>query len=1127
MGSQHSLVTLRTGWLVSGLALLLAACNSGGGTTPAAPASVPESPVIPSLDPQITHEFAGTMKAGAGMIGMYELLVSAGESLEAELHPIRTAEVIGDTYDVDITTVLRSAPCGDCLQVDGIKLKDATTVAVTFRLAHPFKSTAARKDLHVFDVRGHLITGRGVTAFPGVNAEFPTGSQAVSTNPGLVLNADGYSNLFDSVVEGFLGLNVPGNTRPYKLFWKDFSTGNVNAANATGWSNVEQPRGHNVFPMAGSGSDNRATATYDLALVPGETSLSFLFMVDASYGQSAIRETRLTPKYFMPLFNQAAPVVLSTSITSGALLEGLASSSITLNVRVGDWQAGLEPPQLGFDPATAALNDIAYKSDLANLILHVPGVLSAPKTINPATKVGGSGKPSDPYRFDIVLQNEASAPAGNYWGIIRATDDATLAADGPTALNRDTYTINSSHHDYNTYQIFPVSVGVIPNLPPVAQIVPSRSTVPTGGTVEFCPGPLTQDPDGQIIKWEYDYDWDGNPANFSADAIRTPADASKCATTTFTNPGEDPVVVTVAMRVTDNGAPALMDIDSVEITIAPFTNEPPVADLAASNANPMTGVEITLFPGPGTSDPDGSIVQWEYDFDWDGNPANFTADVTKTDATPVPHTYANPGTTDLQVTAGLRVTDNGTPALTATDGLLITIKPTPPNQPPVAELLANPTTIFGGQTVTFWPGPGTTDPDGSIVLYEYDFDWDGNPANFTPDTSKTTTESVTHIYSNITTVDVVYRAGLRVTDNGTPGLTGLDDINITVRGLSPEPVWDFEDPADTLSNLGFSILGAANGLERGPIPPCASSKTYSNDPPSSYNAPPTGSTWGIVTNIGNFDYPGNTTFRALEESGSTAGDGQDNRYWSDAIYAIRTPVIPLNAHPGSTFLDLHHWFQTDLEYEVDGVAPGGTSPFTWAPMPNPGKVTHYDGGTVWVRPAPGGVPGPTATRLDVTGPQSSEPFWATFNNAIGYRWEMTSLFFMEPFVETNNWLQTNYQAGVDQGFSGVSYTNSVADRRPVVPDSNAVGGWKVNPQDSQWIDSRFDLSPWKGQSVVLEFRFASKKKDNPGCRTQPVGTTLYPPCIECMQNLEALTDTSINHRRSRGWRIDRIAVVEE
>lgn len=1117
--------------LVFALAGLLMAGCAGGSQ---GPVSLPDSgapaadPVVPSSALQVTHEFAGA-HAGTGLTGLYEVEVDAA-ALSASLTPVRTAEAIGDTFDVDLTTILRSAPCGDCLQVQSLKLKENNVVAVTFQLAHPFRSLEARKDLHVFDVRGHLISGRSIRTFPGVTADLGSGTpQVVGTNAGLVQNADGYSTFFDGVVEGFLGLNIPGNNRPYKLFWRDLGPGNVNPNNPSGWNNVDAPRGHNVFPMGGTASDTRATATYDLALVPGETSLNFLFMVDASYGQSATRPTRLEPRYFVPLFNQPAPVLLSAEILQGDLFAGDPTSSILVEVKVGDWQAGLQPPDLGFDPDTAKLNDIAYASDLSQVLVHIPGVLNAAKTQSRGASLDGTGKPNSPYRFQFTLENEANAVVGDYFGIVKALDEASLEQTGPVGLQRDAVTPQFSYKDFNTYQLFPVSVGVIPNLPPVAQIVASRTTVPTGGEVEFCPGPLTNDPDGQIVLWEYDYDWDGEPANFAADAIRTPADASKCATTTFTNDGEEPVQVRVALRVTDNGNPSRNAIDSLEITIAPYSNEPPVAVLTVNKTDPMTGEEITFQPGPGTSDPDGSIVLYEYDFDWDGDPSNFEPDVAKTDASPVLHTYVNPGTDPLPFRAALRVTDDGDPELTAIGDVMVTVQPTPPNQPPTAELLSSRTTARPGQTVSFWPGPGTGDPDGAIALYEYDFDWDGDPGTFSPDVSRTDTNPVNHIYSNPGTTDLVYRAALRVTDDGDPELSAIDDLLITVTALSGTPIWDFEDPTDTLGDLGFTLLGT-NGLERGPIAPCTANKQYSADPPSSYNAPPPGSTWGLVEGIGNSDYPGNSTARALEESGSTAAPGSDNRYWTDAIYAIRSPLIPLPNNAGkSYYLDLHHWFQTDFEYEVDAVPPGipPSNPFNWAAMPNPGKVTYYDGGTVWVREAPGGVPSASATRLDVMGTQATEPYWATFNNAMGYRWEMTSLFFMEPFPENANWLSTNYQAGVDKGFSGMSYTSGVTDRRAAVPDGGQPGGWRVNPAPSEWLDSRFDLTPWAGKEIVLEFRFASKKKDNPGCRTVPVGTTIYPPCIECMQNLEALTDTSVNHRRSKGWKIDRIQVKEE
>ena len=88
------------------------------------------------------------------------------------------------------------------------------------------------------------------------------------------------------------------------------------------------------------------------------------------------------------------------------------------------------------------------------------------------------------------------------------------------------------------------------------------------------------------------------------------------------------------------------------------------------------------------------------------------------------------------------------------------------NQLPTAEA-GNDRTVNVGDVVQF-NGVGY-DPDGSVVLYEWDFDGDGSY-----DWNNTGTGSTTHIYNAAGT----YTAVLRVTDN--KGATDTDTVSITV-----------------------------------------------------------------------------------------------------------------------------------------------------------------------------------------------------------------------------------------------------------------------------------------------------------------------------------------------------------
>jgi len=89
------------------------------------------------------------------------------------------------------------------------------------------------------------------------------------------------------------------------------------------------------------------------------------------------------------------------------------------------------------------------------------------------------------------------------------------------------------------------------------------------------------------------------------------------------------------------------------------------------------------------------------------------------------------------------------------------------NIPPVATITGGPYFGLAGFSIAF--GGTGSDADGSVVLYEWDFEDDGSF-----DSSSPTTAATTHIYPT----DGVYTAKLRVTDD--KGAIGLDVVAVTV-----------------------------------------------------------------------------------------------------------------------------------------------------------------------------------------------------------------------------------------------------------------------------------------------------------------------------------------------------------
>jgi hypothetical protein len=180
------------------------------------------------------------------------------------------------------------------------------------------------------------------------------------------------------------------------------------------------------------------------------------------------------------------------------------------------------------------------------------------------------------------------------------------------------------------------------NQPPVASV--ALATV-NGTTFDFRPEG-SFDPDGTIVKYEWDWESDGVYDFSSADGLATHSFA-----------GGDH---TITLRVTDNkGATATATFDL-------SANFPPTAKISIGT---VTGATF-FFSAEESSDPEGAIQRWEWDFDGDGIFEEFY--------------FSDPGTITHSFTGGeheisLRVTDG----LDATDTETITLTA---NFPPVADI---------------------------------------------------------------------------------------------------------------------------------------------------------------------------------------------------------------------------------------------------------------------------------------------------------------------------------------------------------------------------------------------------------------------------------------------------------
>jgi YD repeat-containing protein len=241
------------------------------------------------------------------------------------------------------------------------------------------------------------------------------------------------------------------------------------------------------------------------------------------------------------------------------------------------------------------------------------------------------------------------------------------------------------------------------NQPPVAQHGGPYSGLSVTA-IQFN-GSNSSDSDGGITSYQWNFG-DGTSGNGAT------------VSHSYATPGSR----TVALTVTDNnGAQAGAS------TTATIANRAPVAN-AGGPYNGVTNTAIQ-FNGGGSSDPDGSITSYQWNF----------GDGTSGTGVTVSHTYTTIGTRTVTLT----VTDNNGAQAGANTTATIS------NQPPVANT-GGPYSGVVAQNIPF-SASGSYDPDGSIASYSWNFGDGGTASGF----------SLTHTYSSLGT----YVVTLTVTDN--------------------------------------------------------------------------------------------------------------------------------------------------------------------------------------------------------------------------------------------------------------------------------------------------------------------------------------------------------------------------
>lgn len=611
--------------------LIIMGCSSGGGN-PLVPSNQESSPSIANPPPDsliyphsVSNDGVGS---GVGVFGVYNLHLNM-TNLTAELTPIRNADALGAVYEADITSFLGSL-CSDCLRVVGVALTEENNyLEVTFRLHHPIPVPADpfnpkisdRLDLHLFDVRG-IIIAQGDRTFTGYKADVNGDGnidEELKCNPSLLNNADGYTTFFDTYMDKH-GFRTQANLHPYRLFFKDPRPGNyqpsINPVN--GWITLSYPQGQNVFPQGDSTYD----ASYVFNIPPG-SDFNLIMLLDACYGHSAQFAipypepgSRMNPRYFLPEFHRKEAWLAFANITNNTLAYGNANGSATLSLTVYDWQAGLTGSG-PLDYFTAGLSHLTATSDISEVVVFFPELLSDPLT--EYVSRSGTGTWLDPYVYTFTLENQLDPEGGTYYGLIAIKDNLANAGFGPTGVSRDLGLVTIT--DFTNYQVFPIPIATVaPNQPPVAMYStdPTPPEVNSGDFVAF-DGTQSYDPDGEIILYEWDFEFGG--LEFATDAEGAIPDPYQ-----YFNPDPSmPTLRLALLRVTDNGDPPLKNMYGIPIVVRP--NAPPVPIIEVHPGTRFSECDLVTLDASLSHD-NTQIVTYEWDFDYNPAIPEFNIDAT-------------------------------------------------------------------------------------------------------------------------------------------------------------------------------------------------------------------------------------------------------------------------------------------------------------------------------------------------------------------------------------------------------------------------------------------------------------------------------------------------------------------
>ena len=471
-------------------------CGGGGGD-PTQPGPGPQEP--PSL---VSIE----VSPGVNLIPLGRFVLEVDPetlNFSFDQQQVRSATELGDRFLIDATRIFQSQEWVNNFRPTGVRRNESGNIEVDFRLDHPLPlpdleaeaSDTNRLDLHVFGP--HIIA---LSETPGIAIE-----EGVLVDPSLIANPHGFSAAFPEEVTG-----TTTNLHPYRVLFQTDPA--VDAANL-GTGNFDPdlgfpdppiaPVGYNVFPQGGSAFGTVEFFPKDDRPFADDLLIAAYYIDPKTTSADRLPNESGGPFYFAPAGAGVSPWWVDLTVTETDLVANNPGGSVEVEVRVYDWQVGLDAAE-NFPDKTNP-DGLPAASAPGTVTVAIPEISDSPMTAILADNAEeATGFFGDPLIYTVSVPNTIGPLSGEYPGFVRVDDQApaTNAGNVSQVGNDDLFGLNSTA----TYQAFLFEVPPGTNPPVVSLNVAEEFVL---GQEVLLDASESCDSDGEIVEYLWDLDFDG------------------------------------------------------------------------------------------------------------------------------------------------------------------------------------------------------------------------------------------------------------------------------------------------------------------------------------------------------------------------------------------------------------------------------------------------------------------------------------------------------------------------------------------------------------------------------------------------------------------------------------------